>query len=125
MGAVYIGTVRIIARSTLNGFVDSRVEKRLRKTVKEQLDSWYAVASRAEWKNSAELKQQFSSASIVSSERVVFNIKGNDYRLVTAIDYAHSIMLVLWLGTHQEYDEIDVTRVRYEKERYADSTHSN
>ncbi|MFZ0305682.1 MAG: type II toxin-antitoxin system HigB family toxin [Terracidiphilus sp.] len=109
----------------MNGFADCRVEKRLRKTVKEQLDSWYAVASRAEWKNSAELKQQFSSASIVSSERVVFNIKGNDYRLVTAIDYAHSVMLVLWLGTHREYDEIDVTRVRHEKERYADSTHSN
>jgi mRNA interferase HigB len=74
-------------------------------------------------KNSAELKEQFSSASIVSSERVVFNIKGNDYRLVTAIDYAHSVMLVLWLGTHREYDQIDVTRVRYEKERYANSTY--
>ncbi len=125
MGAVYIGTASIIARSTLNGFVDNRVEKRLRKTVKEQLDSWYAIASRAEWKNSAELKQQFSSASVVSSERVVFDIKGNDYRLVTAIDYAHGVMLALWLGTHREYDQIVVTRVRYEKERYANSTDSN
>jgi mRNA interferase HigB len=125
MGAVYIGTVRIIARSTLNGFVHNLVEKRLRRTVKEQLDSWYAIASRAEWKNSAELKQQFSSASIVSSDRVVFNIKGNDYRLVTAIDYAHSVILVLWLGPHREYDQIDVKRVRYEKERYATSTRSN
>jgi mRNA interferase HigB len=125
MGAVYTETVRIIARSTFNGFVQNLVEKRIRKTVKEQLDSWFAIASRAKWKNSAELKQQLSSASIVSSERVVFNIKGNDSRLVTAIDYAHSILLVLWIGTHREYDQIDVTSVRFEKERYANSAHSN
>jgi mRNA interferase HigB len=109
----------------LNGFVESRVDKRFRKTVKEQLDAWYAIVSRSAWKNSAELKQQFRSASIVSAERVVFNIKGNDYRLVTAVDYAHGILLVLWLGTHREYDQMDVTQVKYQKERYANSTHSD
>lgn len=103
----------------------NRVDKRHRRTVKEQLDAWYAIVSRSAWKNSAELKQQFRSASIVSAERVVFNIKGNDYRLVSAVDYAHGILLVLWLGTHREYDEIDVTRVKYEKGRYASSTNSD
>jgi len=50
----------------------------------------------------AELKAQFRSASIVSSERVVFNIKGNDYRLAVAINYHYQILLIIWLGTHKE-----------------------
>ncbi len=61
---------------------------------------------------------QYSSASIVSSERVVFNIKGNDYRLVVAINYHYQVLLIKWLGTHKEYDEIDVGKVEYEKQRY-------
>ena len=88
--------------------------------VRDQLDAWYALVSRAAWK-----KQQNQSASIVSSERVVFNIKGNEFRLVVAVDYRHGFLLVLWLGTHQEYDKIDVRDVQYNKERYADSTGSD
>jgi hypothetical protein len=65
------------------------------------------------------------SASIVSGERVVFNIKGNDYRPGVAINYHYQILLIIWLGTHQEYDKIDVIKVTYEKERYADSSNSN
>ena len=91
MGAEYTDPVRIIARGTLNGFVRNRVEHRLQKVVKEQLDSWHAVVSRAAWKSPAELKEQFGSASIVSAERVVFNIKGNDFRLVTAVDFRHGM----------------------------------
>jgi len=117
--------VRIIARGTLNAFVRNRVEPRLQRVVRDQLDAWYALVSRAAWKNSAELKQQNQSASIVSSERVVFNIKGNEFRLVVAVDYRHGFLLVLWLGTHQEYDKIDVRDVQYNKERYADSTGSD
>ncbi|MGB8260002.1 MAG: type II toxin-antitoxin system HigB family toxin [Terracidiphilus sp.] len=117
--------MRIIARSTLTGFVRNRVEPRLRKVVGEHLDAWFAVVSRANWKSSAELKRQHRTASIVTAERVVFNIKGNDYRLVAAVDFQHGIVLVLWLGTHREYDQIDVSGVVHRKERYADSSHSN
>jgi mRNA interferase HigB len=117
--------VRIISRGTLNGFIRNRVEPRLQRVVREHLDAWYALVSRAAWKNSAELKQHYRNASIVSSERVVFNIKGNEFRLVVAVDYDHGIVLVLWLGTHQEYDRIDVQQVRFDKERYADPTGSN
>jgi mRNA interferase HigB len=116
--------VRIIARSTLHGFVRNRVERRMQRIVKDQLDSWFAVVSRAAWKNPAELKEQFRSASIVSGERVVFNIKGNELRLVVAVDYGHGIVLILWLGTHREYDQIDVTQVRFLKERYANPSGS-
>src|SRR5262249_17850859 len=104
MGAAYTSPVRIIARATLNGFVRKRVEPRFQKVVQDHLNSWHAMVSRAAWKGPAELKEQFGSASIVSAERVVFNIKGNDYRLVTAVDYRHGIVLILWLGPHREYD---------------------
>jgi mRNA interferase HigB len=125
MGAVYAEQVRILSRSTLNGFVRNRVEPKLQRLVQNQLDAWFALVSRAAWKNSAELKRDQLSASIVSSERVVFNIKGNEYRLVAAVDYLHSVVLVLWLGTHREYDRMDVRRVEFDKERYANPTGSN
>ena len=91
--------------------------------VKKQLDAWFAEAERANWKSPAELKEQVRSASVVSGERVVFNIKGNEYQLVVAINVQFQILLILWLGTHREYDRIDVATVVYEKERYADSSH--
>lgn len=109
----------------MNAFVRNRVEPRLQRVVQEKLDAWFAIASRAEWTNSAELKMQNRSASILSAERVVFNIKGNDFRLITAIDYEHRIILILWLGTHREYDRIDPAKVNFDKERYARSTHSH
>jgi len=89
------------------------------------LEAWYAEASKATWKNSADVKALFRSASIVSSQRIVFNIKGNDYRLVTAIDYTYQVIRVIWLGTHREYDKIDVERIEYDKRRYADSADTN
>jgi len=108
----------------LTGFVHGRVPRAQQAIVKSQLNAWYAEAAKATWKSSAELKAQFSSASILSAERVVFNIKGNDYRLVVSINYHYQILLIKWLGTHKEYDAIDVQKVDYEKERYADSTDS-
>lgn len=79
----------------MKAFVRNRVESRLQRVIQEKLDAWFALASRAEWRNSAELKIQIRSASIISAERVVFNIKGNDIRLVTAIDYEHQILLII------------------------------
>ena len=125
VGAEYAVRVRVIARGTLNGYVRNRIEPRLQRLVKKHLDSWYALASRADWKSSADLKRQFHTASIVSAERVVFNIKGNEFRLVVAVDYECGVVLVLWLGTHREYSLIDVKHVKFDKERYADPTHSN
>jgi mRNA interferase HigB len=110
----------VIARGTLNGFVRNRVDRKLQKMVKAHLDAWYAEAAKASWKNSAELKAQYSSASIVSAERVVFNIKGNEYRLVVAINYHYQVLLIIWLGTHKEYDQINVGKAEYDKRRYAD-----
>jgi len=120
VGAEYYENVRVIARGTLNGFVRNRVDRKHQKSVKAHLDAWYAEAAKARWKSSAELKSHYGSASIISAERVVFNIKGNDYRLVVAINYHYQVLLIKWLGTHKEYDSINVEKVEYDGDRYAD-----
>lgn len=56
----------------------------------------------------------YASASIIGAERVVFNIKGNEYRLVAAVDYRRAIVFIKWIGTHKEYDNIDVRTISYE-----------
>ena len=73
--------------------------------------AWFHEAQNAEWHSSAELKKLYATASIVSADRVVFNIKGNSYRLVVAIDYEKGIVWIKWLGTHKDYDQIEVTEV--------------
>ncbi|MFY9770629.1 MAG: type II toxin-antitoxin system HigB family toxin [Xanthobacteraceae bacterium] len=57
----------------------------------------------------------YAAASVVTAERIVFNVKGNAYRLVVAVDYEKSILWIKWIGTHKEYDRIDVTTVQHEK----------
>jgi mRNA interferase HigB len=114
--------VRVIARGTLNSFVKNRVPANIRSGVKGHLDAWHAEVVKANWKNSAEMKQQYRSASIVSSERVVFNIKGNSYRLLVEVAYQFQIVFIVWIGTHREYDKIDVKKVCYDKERYTNSS---
>ncbi len=117
--------VRVIARSTLKLFVESRVDRKLQHAVRTHLDAWFAEAQRATWKNSAELKQQYRSASVVSATRVVFNIEGNEFRLVAAINYHYQVLLIKWLGTHREYDKIEVESVEYDKSRYTGPSNSN
>lgn len=111
--------MRVIARGTLNGFVKNRVHRAEQSAVKAQLDSWFARVVKAGWNSSAELKKEFGSASILTAERVVFNIKGNDYRLIASINYSYQILFVKWLGTHKEYDAIDAREVDYDEDRYS------
>jgi mRNA interferase HigB len=76
----------------------------------EQLKAWHAIAKDASWNHFADVKAQFGSASAVGA-RVVFNIAGNKYRLVTYINYEFHTIYVRFIGTHKEYDEIDVEHV--------------
>jgi len=71
------------------------------------LRSWYHDVKNTEWNNSHELKQQYRNASIVGEGRVVFNIKGNTYRLVVLIDYEFKVIFIRFIGTHKQYDKID------------------
>ena len=102
--------MRVIARGTLLRFVATT---RGPKALKAALNAWFHEAQRAKWHSSADVKRDYGTASIISSDRVVFNIKGNDYRLVTAIDYERQIVFIKWVGSHREYDKIDAGTVKY------------
>ena len=105
--------MRIIARRTLRDFVASRVGHKDQGAVKAALDAWFDEVQKARWASSADVKRRYATASIVSAERIVFNIKGNHYRLVVAVDFEKGIVWIKWIGTHADYDRIDVTEVEH------------
>ena len=108
--------MRIIARRTLREFVASRAGHRDQAALKAALDAWFDEVRRARWTSTADVMRLYASASIVSADRVVFNIKGNDYRLVVAVDFEKGIVWIKWIGTHAAYDRIDVRAVEYESQ---------
>ncbi len=105
--------MRIIARGTLRAFVESLAGHKDQPAVKAALDAWFYEAKRARWKSTADIKRFYATASVVTAERVVFNIEGNAYRLVVAVDFEKGIVWIKWIGTHRDYDRIDVTEVRH------------
>ncbi len=110
--------VRIFARSTLTRFIETLAGHKDQRAVKAALDSWFREALQAEWKNPAEVRARYATASVIGADRVVFNIKGNAYRLVVALNYERGALFIKWLGTHKEYDKIDVRKVQYEPETH-------
>jgi mRNA interferase HigB len=99
--------VRIIAKSALKRFWD----RDGRADAKGPLHSWYEEARKAGWRRPQDIKNQYAGASICGNNRVVFNIGGNKYRLVVEIQYQAQIVWVKFVGTHAEYDRIDVETV--------------
>ena len=95
--------MRIIARRALK----DHWEQPNRSDSEAPLKAWFAIAKKADWRNFSQVREQFGSASAVGS-RVVFNIAGNKYRLVVRIHYEAQITFVRFVGTHKEYDEVDV-----------------
>jgi mRNA interferase HigB len=77
------------------------------------MESWFHEAVNATWKTPAAVQRLYRSANIVGSDRVVFNITGNSFRLVTAIDYKRQVVFIKWIGTRADYDKIDVRTVQY------------
>ena len=105
--------MRVIARRTLRDFVDSLEGRRDQGAVKAALDAWFDEVRRARWRNTADVKRRYATASIVGAERIVFNVKGNAYRLVAAVDFEKGIVWIKWIGPHDDYDRIDVRKIRY------------
>jgi mRNA interferase HigB len=97
--------MRIIAKKRLREFWEEYPE------AEEPLLAWYREVQQEDWDTPAKVKQKYGSASIVADNRVVFNIKGNDYRLVVKINYAYCVVYIRFVGTHAQYDEIDVEEV--------------
>jgi mRNA interferase HigB len=102
--------MRIIKESTLAEYCKQSKYKQAEESVK----AWIYEVRFSTWNNANELKAKYGNASIISSKRVVFNIKGNDYRLIVDIEYKLKIVFVVWFGTHKKYDKIDAKTVRYE-----------
>ncbi len=100
--------MKIISVKTLRDFWSVNPD------AEQPLKAWVDEVSRATWKSPADIKAQYRSASILKNRRVVFNIKGNDYRLIVAIAYQRGWMFVKFIGTHKEYDAIDADTIELE-----------
>ena len=97
--------MRIIAKRTLRAYWEKN------RRAEQPLRAWYAIAAKAEWSSPADVKTVYGTASIVGNDRVVFNIGGNRYRLVVRFDYARRIGFVRFVGTHTEYEAVDVSNI--------------
>jgi mRNA interferase HigB len=97
--------MRVIARKPLKQFSSAHPD------AKASLDAWFHEAKAASWKSSADMKARYRSASIINNRRVVFNICGNKFRLVVDINYPAQLIYIRFIGTHQEYNGIDVESI--------------
>lgn len=97
--------MRVIAVSALRAFWDRHPD------AEQPLKAWYEEATKASWTQPADIKAQYGSASVLKNRRAVFNIKGNDYRLIVAIAYRLQVVYVKFVGTHKEYDAVDAETV--------------
>jgi mRNA interferase HigB len=77
------------------------------RATRTQYDAWLAIAGRAQWRTPEDVKSSYPKASILKGSRVVFNIKGNDYRLIAGVQYQAGVLVIRFFGTHAEYDKID------------------
>lgn len=97
--------MNVVAFRTLRAFYEKHRE------CEQQLKTWYKEAVSSEWKSPEEIKSLFSSASILRDNRVVFNIKGNKYRLIVKFNYKYNWAWIRFIGTHAEYDRINAETI--------------
>ena len=97
--------MRVISKKILREFWEKHVDST------QQLKSWFQETSVANWKSPKQIKKDYPSASFLADNRVVFNIKGNNYRLIVKINFHYQMMWIRFIGTHKEYDRIDATKI--------------
>jgi mRNA interferase HigB len=96
---------RIFAKSTLREFWEKFPDS------EQYLKTWYDTAMSSNWKSPADVKQTYANASILKDSRIVFNIKGNSYRLVVKFNFEKQWIFIRFIGSHKEYDKIDVNTI--------------
>lgn len=96
---------RIFSKGTLRKYWEKHPE------TEQYLKTWYDTAMNAEWKNSNEVKNTYASASILKNQRVVFNIKGNSFRLIVKFNFEKQWCFIRFIGTHSEYDKINAETI--------------
>ncbi len=97
--------MRVIAKKTLRDFWKKHADS------EQSLKTWYHEAEKSKWKNFNDIKKEYPSASILQNNRVCFNIKGNNYRLIVRINFEIQIVWIRFIGTHAEYDKIDANNI--------------
>lgn len=100
--------MNIIARGTVSYYAEKYP------AAKSALLTWYHEFLKSGFLNFNELKGTFGSASIVANNRVIFNIKGNDFRLIVSVNFKQSAAYIIWFGTHKEYDKINVETIEFD-----------
>jgi mRNA interferase HigB len=100
-----LSPMRVIAVSALRAFWKRYPD------AEQPLKAWYEETTSASWSQPADIKTHYRNASVLKNRRVVFNIKGNDYRLIVAIAYKLQIVYVKFVGTHKEYDAVDAETI--------------
>lgn len=97
--------MRVISKKTLREFWAKHADS------EQSLKAWFHEASKAKWKGPWDIKREYPSASILQNNRVVFNIKGNKYRLIVRINYKYHAVWIRFIGTHAQYDKIDSNKI--------------
>jgi mRNA interferase HigB len=97
--------MRVFGRDRLDRFCKGHAD------AAPALQAWFHEASNASWKRPVDIKHRYASASFLTNDRVIFNIKGNRYRLITIVDYAAALVVIRWIGTHAQYSKIDAGKV--------------
>ncbi|MEW6262758.1 MAG: type II toxin-antitoxin system HigB family toxin [Thermodesulfobacteriota bacterium] len=98
--------MRIIKRSTLKDFSESYPD------AEGASKTWFHEVKRANWTKPQDVKEKYRTASIIGNNRVVFNIGGNKYRLIAEINYPKQIVMIRFLGTHEQYDKVNAKEVK-------------
>jgi mRNA interferase HigB len=105
LGTLYISSESVILRSRLRNFWLKHSD------CEGQLKAWYKEAEEANWRSPQDVKLEYPTACILADNRVVFNIKGNNYRLIVRINYDYALIWIRFVGTHAEYDKINALTI--------------
>ena len=92
--------MRVLGRDKLTKFTAKHAD------VRNQLNAWFDETKRASWQTTHDVKERYPSADFLSDNRVIFNIKGNNYRLVVKVRYQAGVVVIEWVGTHAEYNKM-------------------
>ena len=101
----------IVGKDVVENYLANHAGRRGIRAARSQYDAWLAIVARAEWHSPQYVKASYPKVSILRAGRIVFNIKGNDYRLVARVQYQAGLVAVRFFGTHAEYDAIDAETV--------------
>lgn len=101
----------VIGTDVVERYFAARAGHRGIKAARAQYDAWRAIVEKAQWKSPEDVKKAHPKASILKGSRAVFNIKGNDYRLIAIVQYADGVLMIRFFGSHEDYDKVDAESV--------------